>query len=136
MNLTILFENPYWIGLIEFERDGLLYAARHIFGAEPCAQAVYDFVQKELDLILAGMTTGIPANKVEKRRTNPKRAQREIRRAMSEVKVSTKAQDAMRAQLEQNKCTKQEDHRQARRASQERRRHAKTEKAKAKRRGR
>lgn len=115
MRLTILFESPFWIGLIEIERDGCLYAARYIFGAEPNSETVYAFVQDELVSILNGMTTGIPVETapVEKH-VNPKRRQREIQREMAQSGVSSKAHEAMRLQLEQNKRERQGESRQQR----------------------
>jgi len=35
MKLTVCFEQPYWVGIVE-ETDGYrLKAAKHIFGSEP-----------------------------------------------------------------------------------------------------
>lgn len=103
MRLTILFDAPYWVGVLEVERDGLLHVARHIFGAEPNEQEVYEFVQRDLLKLLAQMTVGVPVEKSEHKQVNPKRVQREVRRDMLLQGISTKAQDAMRLQIEQNK---------------------------------
>ena len=60
MRLTVLFDTPYWIGLSEVERDGCLYVARHIFGAEPSDAEVSEFVQRDLLTLQARMTVGVP----------------------------------------------------------------------------
>ena len=103
MRLTILFDPPYWIGLIEAETDGLLYAARYIFGAEPCDPEVYAFVQHDLLPLMRTMTVGLPIDSAAKpRRINPKRMQRDIRREVLRTDVPSKAHEAMRLQIEAN----------------------------------
>ena len=39
--LTILFQDPFWIGLYEREEDGRYQVCRIVFGAEPRDQEVY-----------------------------------------------------------------------------------------------
>ena len=38
--LTILFQDPFWIGLYEREEDGRYQVCRIVFGAEPRDQEV------------------------------------------------------------------------------------------------
>ena len=103
MRLTILFDPPYWIGLLEAESDGLLYAARHIFGAEPSDPEVYAFVQNDLLPLMRSMTVGLPIDSaVTPRHINPKRMQRVMRREVSQTDISSKAHEAMRLQIEAN----------------------------------
>ncbi len=104
MRLTVLFDTPYWIGLLEVERDGCLYAAQHVSGAEPSDAEVCEFVQRDLLTLQARMTVGLPIkHHTEELRPNPKRVQREIRQHMAEQDITSKAQEAMRLQIEQNK---------------------------------
>ena len=42
--LTILFQDPFWIGLYEREEDGQYQVCRIVFGAEPRDQEVYLFL--------------------------------------------------------------------------------------------
>lgn len=103
MRLTILFDPPYWIGLLEAESDGLLYAARHIFGSEPSDPEVYAFVRNNLLDLMLTMTVGLPIDAVPTpRRINPKRLQRNIRREVSRTDVSSKTHEAVRLQIEAN----------------------------------
>lgn len=46
--LTVLFENPFWIGLFERKEGRNLSVAKVIFGAEPKECDVYEFIQKEI----------------------------------------------------------------------------------------
>ncbi|MBZ0299885.1 MAG: YjdF family protein [Anaerolineae bacterium] len=54
LQLSVLFEYPYWIGLIE---DGQLFAVQHIFGAEPSGEEVYAFVQCDFVALLKQTTS-------------------------------------------------------------------------------
>lgn len=42
--LTVLFDEPFWIGLFERERDGRYEACKVTFGAEPKDHEVYQFI--------------------------------------------------------------------------------------------
>ncbi len=135
MRLTILFDSPYWIGLLEDERDGLLYAARYIFGAEPSDQEVYQFVQRDLLSLTAQMSVGIPFEQNPHRQVNPKRMQREVRRELAQAGITSKAQEAMRLQIETNKQQRQQQNRAERDALRDYKRTVAREKAKARHRG-
>jgi hypothetical protein len=135
MKLTVLFDKPYWIGVLEDERDGNLYVARHIFGAEPSDQIVYAFVLHELLALQSRMTVGIPIEAAERKLANPKRMQREIRRELARDSLTRKAHEAMRLQIE----TRKQEHRRESRAERETlknyKRELAREKAKARHRG-
>ncbi|MBE9043757.1 YjdF family protein [Pleurocapsales cyanobacterium LEGE 10410] len=105
MKLSILFESPFWIALIEDERDGLLYATRHVFGSEPSSENVYEFILSlEYKTLLERMRVGLPIDPAaKKRRINPKRLQRQIRREKERSGISTQSQEVMRIQQEENK---------------------------------
>lgn len=136
MRLTILFETPYWIGVLEDERDGYLYAARYIFGAEPSMQLVYAVIQREWTALCARMTVGVPIDQTQQTHVNPKRMQREVRREQEQQGVTSKAHEALRLQIEQGKQTRREKSRQERDAERAYRRERERAKAKAKHRGR
>ena len=44
--LTVLFEDPFWIGVYEREEGGRYEAAKITFGAEPKDYQVYAFLLK------------------------------------------------------------------------------------------
>ncbi|HEX2905925.1 MAG TPA: YjdF family protein [Phototrophicaceae bacterium] len=136
MRLTILFDPPYWVGLLEDERDGYLYAARHIFGAEPSDQEVYAFIQTDFVRLCQQMTVGVPISETAApRHINPKRRQREVRRELSQLGIATKAQEALRLQLEHHKHERQQENREEREAQQTYKRALAREKAKARHKG-
>jgi len=136
MRLTILFDSPYWIGLLEDERDGLLYATLHIFGAEPSDQEIYQFVLHDLLTLTAQMTVGIPFEQNEQHHVNPKRMQREVRCELAQGGISSKSQEAMRLQTENNKQQRQQENRIERDALRDHKRTIAREKAKARHKGR
>ncbi|MBN1680737.1 MAG: YjdF family protein [Anaerolineae bacterium] len=136
MQFTIYFDPPFWVGVLEDERDGQLYAARHVFGAEPNNQQVYTFVLHELDTLCCQMTVGVPAETHMHRRVNPKRQQREARRAVERQGITSKAHEVMRVQREQNKKTRKEVSRAQRETERERTYQTRREKARKKHRGR
>ena len=105
---TIFFEARYWIGTFErIDQEGYSIA-KHIFGAEPSDQEVYDFVLNHyLELKFGHLKDEI---KLQIHRMNPKRVQREVRREMEKFKQtekpSTMAQDYMREEIEKKKKEK------------------------------
>ena len=122
MRLTILFDAPYWVGLVEDERNGLLYAGRHIFGSEPSDAEVLAFVQNDLLPLLASLTVGLPLDDKPQHHANPKRVQREIRRELAQAGLPSKAHEAMRLQTEAGKQSRRASARAERDAERERRR--------------
>lgn len=136
MRFTVLFDGTYWIGLLEDERDGYLYAAKQIFGPEPSNEIVYEFIQHEWRGLCNRMTQGVPIEQATALKAlNPKRQQREIRRELAQSGISTAAQEAMRLQSEQGKQEQQISNRELREQEKERKRAIAVAKAKAKRRG-
>ena len=61
LRLTILFDAPYWVGLVEKCRDDRLYVARHVFGAEPSDTEIEAFVLRDLSALMRTMTVGLPS---------------------------------------------------------------------------
>lgn len=99
--LTILFDDPFWIGLYERE-DGTEYSVcRIVFGAEPRDQEVYAYLLEHWRTLRFSPprpgTEHLPPPK------SPKRRQREARRMTQAAGIGTKAQQALKLQQEQGK---------------------------------
>lgn len=133
-SLTILFENPFWIGL--FERiDGDKYEVCKItFGAEPKDYEVYDFLLKNWHKLK--FSPSVKTEKIEERKINPKRMQREINSQLENKGIGTKAQRALKLQHEQRKLERKVKSREQKEAEKERQFALRQEKKKAKHRGR
>ncbi len=133
-SLTILFENPFWIGL--FERiDGDKYEVCKItFGAEPKDYEVYDFLFKNWHKLK--FSPPVKTEKIEERKINPKRMQREINSQLENKGIGTKARQALKLQHEQGKLERKVKSREQKEAEKERQFALRQEKKKAKHRGR
>lgn len=133
--LTVRFEDPFWVGVIEVEDEGGYRVARHVFGAEPTTPEVLRFVcdrWRELRF-----TDGIQIRTEQAKRVNPKRLRRMIEREIrSSARRGTKAQQAL---AEQREAAKEAGRARSRACREERRRERfakRTEKRKQKHRGR
>ena len=133
-SLTILFEAPFWICLYE-RIDGDRYEVCKItFGAEPKDYEVYDFLLQNWRTLK--FSPPLKADRIEERKINPKRMQREINNQLQDRGIGTKAQQALKLQHEQNKLERKTKSREQREAEKERQYALRQEKKKAKHRGR
>ena len=103
-SFTILFEDPFWIGLYERVRDGTYEVCKISFGAEPKDYEVYSFLLQNWNKMR--FTLPIKTEKIEKRKINPKRLQRQISSQLEDRGMGTKAQQVLQLQREQNKAAK------------------------------
>lgn len=107
IKVTVLREKGLWIGLFErVDKEGYTIA-RHIFGIEPSDPEIYLFVLENYDELNFGKPKEF---QLHIKRVNPKRAQKEARLEMENIKKTTKpstfAQDYMREELEKKKIEK------------------------------
>lgn len=103
--LTVFFEDPFWVGVLERQSAGKLSACKVIFGASPSDGEVYAyFLRNWHTLRFSPPVDGQAVREIR----NPKRIQRQARREMTQ-RIGTKAQQALQMQRE---CSK--DQRQAR----------------------
>lgn len=135
-HLTVFFEDPFWVGVVERQEDDTLHAARHIFGSEPSPPQVLEFVLYQLGSLLAKPAVAVSAEQPAPRPANPKRAAREAARALAQRGSSAQAYEALRLQLEQNKQLRKQHTRAQREAEANYKRRLKLQKAKARHRGR
>jgi hypothetical protein len=96
---TILFYDPFWVGIFERQDEMGYSAARIVFGAEPSDASVYQFILKDYyRLRFSAPQSGAPA---DNRSMKFKRRQREVRRQMLvHQQVGTRAQNALQAERE------------------------------------
>lgn len=99
--LTVRFEEPFWIGLVETE-DGESYSvARHVFGAEPTTPEVFDFIRDHWANLRFTQEVEIEVDAPESKRINPKRLRRMIEKEIrSNARRGTKAQQVLAEQRE------------------------------------
>lgn len=131
--LTVLFDDPFWIGLYEREADGKYEVCKITFGAEPKDYEVYQYLLDCWQQLK--FSPSIEAASIEERRRNPKRMQREAQKAIQDTGIGTKAQQALKLQQEQGKLERNVKSRQQREAEAERQFQLRQEKRKEKHRG-
>ncbi|MFT3892535.1 MAG: YjdF family protein [Anaerolineales bacterium] len=99
--LTVFFDDPFWVGVFERDDETGYRVSRLIFGAEPTDAELYEFIQKEYKHIDFGKPIESQVKIIRKK--NFKRMQREVRKEVYEEGVGTKAQQAMKLQMELGK---------------------------------
>ncbi|MGI6115721.1 MAG: YjdF family protein [Luoshenia tenuis] len=116
--LTVLFEDPFWVGVYERECDGRYGACKLTFGAEPRDYEVYAALLQNWARLEPGREMAGQA--AAQRRINPKRMQRAVRRQTQDTGMGTRAQQALKLQqaagkLARRKRTREEREREAQR---------------------
>ena len=100
--LTVMFEEPFWIGLYEREYGGRYEVCKITFGPEPKDYEVYAFLLDNRQRLV--FSPPIAAEKTKEKRINPKRMQRQITRQLASYEgIGTKAQQALKLQHEDGK---------------------------------
>ena len=132
--LTVLFEDPFWIGIYQRESTEGVRVCKILFGPEPKDYEVYDYLLHNWSRL--SFSPSIEGVVPTQRRGNPKRMQREIRKQVSPTGIGTKAQQALQKQREESKKAKQSHARQRREEEAARRFQLRQEKRKEKHRGR
>ena len=103
--LTVLYEEPFWIGVSERVENGKLTVAKHTFGAEPSMADIYEFVlNHSYDL---EYSPSVDAD-MKKEHRNPKRRQREARKMTAHKGIGTKSQQALQMQREERKTERKQ----------------------------
>lgn len=131
-NLTVFFEEPFWVGIFERTDHGKLSVCRVVFGSEPKSYEVWDFVLKNyygLKFSPAVEAAIISGN------ANPKRTQREARKQTMQAGTGTKSQQALQLQREEMKTERRQISREQKEAEKQRQFSLKQRKRKEKHRG-
>lgn len=119
--LTVLFEDPFWIGLFEKYEDGKLRVARVVFGSEPTDLEVYRFILEKGDRVRYGDPT--PADKKlfrDIRDISPKRLQKMAAKELKNRNRLNKSFEVVRLDMEKNKTERKRESRKEREAEEKR----------------
>lgn len=101
IKFTVLFEDPFWVGVYERESDGKYDVCKVTFGAEPKSFEVYYFMLINWNKLR--FSPSIKIELVDEIRINPKRMHREINKQLNKTGIGTKAQQALKQQHEEGK---------------------------------
>jgi hypothetical protein len=104
VKLTVLFEDPFWVGVFEVSYDSKYSVCKYLFGSEPKDNEVYEMILKQY----GSLHFSKPVNEVDNihkkvKKINPKRMHRMIKKEMKDSGIGTKAQNAIKAEREANK---------------------------------
>ena len=129
---TVLYEEPFWIGVSERVENGKLTVAKHTFGAEPSMVDIYEFVLDHSDDLKYSPPVDADMKREHK---NPKRRQREARKMTAQKGIGTKSQQALQMQREENKIERKKISKEQKEAEKQRRFELKQQKKRDKHRG-
>ena len=101
IKLTIYFEEPFWVGIFERSIDEKFSVCKVVFGAEPKDNEIFGLVLNRYSKLK--YSSEILYEKAFKEKVNPKRVQRDVKKQLNNKGVSTKSQQALKLQQEQNK---------------------------------
>ena len=132
-NLTVYFEEPFWVAVFERLQDGKLSAVKVVFGAEPKVYEVYGFILRNYYRLQFSTAVAAAAKEIKR---NPKRIQREVKKQLQQTGIGTKSQQALKLQQEENKQKRRVKSREQKMAEAERMFELKQQKRKDKHRGR
>ena len=130
--LTVYFDDPFWVGVLERIENGKLSVCKVTFGAEPKDCEVWAFVLKNFSQLKFSPAVGVT---VKKETSNPKLLRREARKQAALPGVGTKAQQALQMQREKTKMQRKQISRQQREAEKQRQFDLKQQKRKERHRG-
>lgn len=130
--LTVFYDDPFWVGVIERVEKDKLSVCRVVFGAEPKDYEVYDFILKNYNSLKFSSEVRVD---IKKEKTNPKRLQREARKQSKQIGVSSKSQMALQQQREEFKLERKTKSKQQRDLEKQRKFELKQEKRKQKHKG-
>ncbi|NMP38366.1 MAG: YjdF family protein [Clostridiales bacterium] len=129
---TVLFEEPFWVGIYEREFKGRCEVCKITFGAEPKDYEVYDFLLKNWHRLR--FSPSVETEIIPDRHVNPKRMQRIITKQLN-TGIGTKAQQALKLQQQEGKQARKIRSREQREEEKERLRRLHRQKNKEKHRG-
>lgn len=132
-SITVMFDEPFWIGIYERQFGNKYEACKITFGAEPKDYEVYEYLLKNYESLK--FSPAIKTKVLADKSVNPKRMQRLVNKQLNNIGVGTKAQQAFKLMQEQSKQIRKVSSKQKREKEKERRLERKSAKRKEKHKG-
>ncbi|MEG0592986.1 MAG: YjdF family protein [Coprobacillus sp.] len=98
--LTVFFEDPFWVGVIEEIDDNKLVVNRTVFYREPRDNEIFEFVLYKYSQLDFSPSVEVA---VKQKSLNPKRIQKMVKHQVENVGIGTKSQQALKKQQELKK---------------------------------
>ena len=95
---TVFFEDPFWVGILEENYNGIDYMGKHIFGAEPSNSELLQFYIYEFDKI---KKLRIGKTDIEIRKMNFKKSINKSKKLQSKTGTGTKSQNLFKKAFEE-----------------------------------
>jgi hypothetical protein len=102
--VTVFFEEPFWIGVYERIAENKLEVCKVTFGAEPKDYEVYEFFMKNWKTLC--FSPSVIGESRQESKINHKRMQRLIKKRISSHGIGTKSQNALKLQQEEGKLAR------------------------------
>lgn len=131
--LTVFFEDPFWVGVFEKIDNGKLSVCKVTFGSEPKDSEVLEFIFQNYFKLKFSPSIEVSTKRESE---NPKRRQREARKQLEVTTIGTKSQQALQLQREQSKLERKVISKQETEAEKQRKYALKKQKRKEKHKGR
>lgn len=105
----VFFEAPFWVGVLERVCDGKLSVCKITFGAEPKDADIWRFILNYYDKLK--FSPAVDFEERSRKRPNPKRLHREVKKQIDGMGLGTKSQQALKLQHEQGKQERKDRYR-------------------------
>lgn len=92
---TVYRDGPWWVGVLEWDDGDLLYAARHIFEAEPLNEEILAYVLGDWLRLFDHRLIGVARAAGAAPASSPKRRLREVTRQAEQRGISAATQEAL-----------------------------------------
>ena len=108
VNLTVLFNDPFWIGVFEIIENEEYKVCKVTFGPEPKEEETLELILEKFYSLNFSAPLSSEKNTFIEKKQNPKRLQRKIQKETTTTGIGTKAQIAMKLQHEQCKLERKQ----------------------------
>jgi len=103
---TIFFEEPFWVGILEENYNGINYMGKHIFGAEPSNSELLQYYIYELGNI---KKFEIGVTDIETKKMSYKKSINKSKKAQNKTGSGTKSQNLFKKALEETMDIKKKE---------------------------
>jgi len=103
---TIFFEDPFWVGILEENCNGINYMGKHIFGGEPSNSELLQFYIYEFENM---NKFKIGETDIVTKRMNYKKSMNKSKKAQNKTGVGTKSQNLYKIAFEKTMNIKKKE---------------------------
>ncbi|BCZ47039.1 hypothetical protein psyc5s11_31060 [Clostridium gelidum] len=128
INLTVLFNDPFWIGIFEVTQNDEYKVCKFTFGPEPKEEETYELILNKFYSLNFSNPISSDKNTFTEKKQNPKRLQRKIQKETAAKGIWTKAQIAIKLQHEEGKLQRKKKSKEQKEQEEERRLYLKKKK--------